>query len=445
MSRRSGDAFERVLVWYPARWRESNGDVLVGALRDHAEHENRTRPSRGEVLSAVGNGLALRMDPRVALWSSVIALILSALVWLFGLQGTYAGIVTTGVAPALTLLGVIALLRSRGRITPPRALLTLVVLTGALILAVLAQLSWARGFDLADAGIALSGLAAAFMPLFISGWIAGGAGVALFIDGVLAPTRMPRGGRIVLAGVLGAVTAPVLGVGLINPVMSSVIALTVAVVALRTVDQRDVMPAPPLTSSPLTYSSSSPAQWLGWISVAGGLAGVAYALSGAAWSTAATDGTVAMGQGITIMLASSIPLIAAVGLDASKRRGHLVVWGPLCAAALAVIAVAIAYVHAPEWAGMGVWMTSSAVLGGVALGWWITPRLRGPIAARVAVGVASGAAYAALVGIAVIPSLAFTIPVLGTIVALRSHRRRHARSRSRRTSQQSRATQRATA
>lgn len=419
MSRRGADAFERLLRWYPAWWRAANGDVLLGSLLDHAEHEGRKRPSRDEALSAVVNGLAMRLDTRVALWSSVVALVLSSSVWMLGLRGAYTGVVTTGIAPVLALIGVVALIRSRGWIAPLRTLIVLAVLVGALILAALAQLSWARGFDLADAGIALAGLAAAWVPLFIGGWVVGGFGLALLLDGVLTPTRIPGFGRIAIAIIVGALAAPVLGVGLINPVMSNVVAVIVAIVALRTVERGDATPTHALRSPSRADESRRSGQRLAWFSVAGGLVGVAYALTGTAWSAGATDGTVAMGQGITIMLAASIPLLAAVGLDASKHRGRIVVWGPLCVAVVALIAVAVAYMFAPEWEGMGPWMTLSAALGGGALAWWATPRLRGPLAARVAVGIASGIAYAALIGITVIPVLAFAVPIFGVIVALR--------------------------
>jgi hypothetical protein len=422
MSPRGADAFERVLIWYPKWWREANADVLLGSMRDHAEHEGRSRPSRGETFSAFVNGVALHLDARVALWSSVVALVLSSGVWMLGLRDTYAGLATTGIAPVLTLVGVVALLRSRGWATPLRSLVALVVLVGALILAALAQLSWARGFALADAGVALSGLAAMWAPLVVGGWAVGGAGLALILDGALTHTRMPQWGRAVLAVVAGAVTAPVLGAGLISPVMSSSVAAVVAVVALRVAERPLAARARTPESSPSADSSPRPAQWLAWSSVAGGLVGLAYALTGSTWSVGATDSTVAMGHGITLSLAASIPLFAATGLCVPKRRGRIVVWGPLCVAVLAVAAVAVAYVFAPEWERMESWMTLSASLGGVALGWWVTPRLRGPLAARAAVGLAVGVAYMALVGITVIPSLALAVSVMGFIVAIRARR-----------------------
>ncbi|MGL3149570.1 hypothetical protein ACSS7Z_04345 [Microbacterium sp. A82] len=425
MSRREGDAFERLLIWYPKWWREVNGDVFLGALRDHAEHEGRATPSRGEGLSAVVNGVALRLDTRVALWSSVVALVLSAGAWLlvlFRLGSASTGIITSGIAPILTLVGLIALMRSRGWMMPLRALMALFVLSCALVLAVLAQLSWAQGFILADANHALSGISAVWVPLFIAGWVCGGLGLAVLFDGILGHTRTPWFGRLSIALVAGALIAPVLGAGLLNPMMSSIVAAGVAVLALGTLGRRDTVPARTPAAPARSHDSLHAAQWLGWLSAVGGLVGVAYAFTGTVWSSAATDGTVAMGQGITISLTASIPLIAAVGIGASKRRGLIVVWGPLCLAVLAVVAVTIAYTAAPEWEDMGPWMMASAALGGGGLAWWLTPRLRGSFGFRLAAGIAIGTAYAALLGIMAAPAFAFVVPILGVIVALRAWR-----------------------
>lgn len=400
MSRRGGDAFERLLVWYPSRWRAANGEVLLGSLRDHAEHEGRTRPTRSEAASVMVNGVALRLDARVALWASVAALVVTAGAWIPGVGGTW-GIATTGAAPVLAVIGMVALMRLRGWIAPPRALIALAALVSALCLAALAQLSWAEGFDLADAGLAPSGLAAAWLPLFIVAWILGSIGLALLLDGALAATRVPTVGRIGISAVTGGLAAPALGIGLINPVMTGVVAAGVAVAALSRLERRDAK-APDAPDALGTRTGSADARRVGrslaWVGVGGGLAGVAFALTGAQWPFGAADTTAAMGQGITIMLLASIPLFAAVGLGASTRHGRIAVWGPLCVAVLSVFAVAVAYISAPEGEGMAPWMTLSGGLGGGALAWWITPRLRGPLAARVAVGIAAGMAYAADVG-----------------------------------------------
>ena len=191
MNGRGDDSFRRLLRWYPIWWRVANGEVLLGTLRDQAEYENRTGPSRQEVLSAVINGLGTRLDARFALWSSVGAILLSAASWsllMFGLSsipgaGGWIGIITTGVAPALTLAGLIALIRFRGWVGAARALLVLGVLTGALVLAAFAQLSWAQGFQLADAGLPQSGLAAVWGPLVVGGFILGAAGLGILLDG----------------------------------------------------------------------------------------------------------------------------------------------------------------------------------------------------------------------------------------------------------------------
>jgi hypothetical protein len=158
-----------------------------------------------------------------------------------------------------------------------------------------------------------------------------------------------------------------------------------------------------------------------------GVVGVVYAFTGASWSAGADDGTMAMGQGITILLAAAIPLLTAVALNASQRHGRPAVWGPIGLIVLEVAAAAVAYLYAPAGEEMVLWMSVSAALGGGAVAWWIVPRLRGSLRLRIAVGVALGGGYAALFGTTAIPLLAFTVPALAIVVAFIGTRRKQNR------------------
>lgn len=430
----SRDSFDRLLGWYPTWWRERNGEVFLGSMRDHAEQEGLTKPSSTDTASAIVNGTALRLDARLALWSSVVSLALGAGAWvlvLAGVGGTVSSVITAGVAPTLTLLGLVAVARARGWVGPVRALAVLPVLSLALALAALGQIAWSQGFDLADANLPLTGLAAVWLPLIATAWAIGCLGLAALLDALLYRTRMPWFGRLPLALIAATLITPLLGVGLINPVMSSAIALGVAVLAALSLHGDDAVTAP----APVTAADVRPArlpnsrrrraaQLLAWLSAVGGSIGVAYAFTGAAWSNGATDSTVAMGQGITISLAASIPLLAAIGLMTPSHQASFLVWGPLYALALASIAVAIAYTGAPDWLEMGPWVIASAVLCGVALALWLTPRLPGQFGIRLAVGIAAGIAYAALFGLTTMPLLAFAVPVAGAIVAAVARRGR---------------------
>jgi len=324
-----------------------------------------------------------------------------------------------GVAPALTLVGAIALFRERRWIAPPRALIVLVTLLAALVLAAVTQLSYAQGFRLADANQPQTGLAGAWGVLFVIAWAVGAAGIGLFFDGAFGGAGMPSVARVALAAIAGILIAPALGVGLINPTLSTVIAGGVALMALGTLNRQRI-PTPPVSTRAIRARSADvrgTVRLLAALSAGVGVVGVVYALTGAGWSEGAADGTVAMGQGITILLASAIPLLAAFALSAPQRHGTAAVWGPTSLLALEITAVAVAYQYAPVSQEMAPWLGLSAALGGGAIAWWTIPRLHGSFGLRMAVGLAFGAGYAALFGTTVIPLLAFAVPVVALVLA----------------------------
>lgn len=428
MTRRLRDDFARSVCWYPAWWRRANGAVFIDSLRDQADHEQRAAPSAGDRFSAFVNGVGLRLDARVALWASLLAITLGALSWVGLLTGVSGGpgpgwavgLVTMGVAPMLAAVALVAVAQERRWVTPPRALLVLPILLIALLLAALTQLSWAWGFRLADANQPLTGLAGAWGVLFGLAWLVGAVGIGLGVDGLLYRTRWPWFARLLLALFAGAVAAPALGLSLINPTVSTTTAAVVAVVALRTISGRRVR----LSSASVPAKRSRPSDvrglvlWLTVVSATFGAVGVAYAFTGAGWSSAATDTTIAMGQGITILFAAAIPLLAAIALVVSTRHGRAAVCGPLGLVVLGLTAIAIAYVYAPAGPEMTLWMGLSAALSGTAVAWWSIPRLRGTLLLRVAVGAALGVGYAALFGMTVVPMLAFAVPIAAIVIVI---------------------------
>jgi len=327
--------------------------------------------------------------------------------------------IMAGVAPALTLLGVIALFRERRLITPPRALVVLVTLLAALVLAALTQLSWVQGFRLADANQPQTGLAGAWGVLFVIAWGVGAVGIGLLVDGAFGGVGLPSAARVPLAAIAGILIAPALGVGLINPAAPTLIAGGVAVGALGTLNgQRNrISPVPAREIRARSTDVRGAGRLLAFLSAGVGVVGVVYALTGEGWSNGAADGTIAMAQGITILLASAIPLLSAFALSAPQRHGTAAVWGPTSLIVLEVTAVAVAYQDAPVGQEMAPWLGVSAALGGGAIAWWTIPRLLGPLGRRIAVGLAFGGGYAALFGTTVVPLLAFLVPVAALILA----------------------------
>lgn len=375
----------------------------------------------------------MRVGERSALWPAVVAVVIGAGAQVLFLSGAIRTsevrvafvIVSGGIVPALTCIALVTLGRVRGWMTAPRALVALVALLAAIALATATQLSWQDGFRRADEGMALGGFADAWVPLFITAWIAGALGIALFIAGVLQRTRLPRSARALTAVAAGAVIAPMLGFGLIAPTTSTVVAAAVAVLVVAAPRSWSAHHSPVVAATPSASGAGrfrQAARVLAISSAIVGVTGVVYGVTAGNWSPAAADGTEAMAQGIIILFASALPLLTAIGLLGAHER-LVSTWGPIALGAAAAILFAVGYLHAPVFDDMAPWLLVSAGAGGIAIGWWVTPRLRSPFGARLAVGVVLGVGYAAVVGVMMVPMLVFAVPVIGVVLAVRTRPR----------------------
>lgn len=425
------ERFRRLLRWYPRAWRERSGEVLLGTMLDDAARQGRGTPSWAERLSAVGYGLGTRLNGRVALGAALTALAVAAVcggVMVWAVQPlAVAGatwvlpVLAVAIGPGLIALGVASLMRQRGLLSEPRAVAVVVLSILALTLAALAQVAWGAGFDAADRGVPLTGLAAGWAWLFGAAWVLGAAAIAVFTDSLLRLTRLHRAVSTILGVAVGVLLAPAIGMSLISPYTVAIGSAGLALVTLipTQLSHRPTRAEVPKSASIAQVSAEVPSrtkQFARVIASATGLAsavGVAYALSGARW-LAHVDETEAMGQGITIALLSALPLLAAIGVvvTARDRTRPAHTWGPLVLAALSLGAVAVAYRNAPAWNGMAAGFAVASVLGGAGIAWWLAARLRGPARTRVAVAVLIGFGYAAFVGIVVAPMLAFALPLL---------------------------------
>jgi hypothetical protein len=402
---------DRILRWYPSAWREEHGPALAGMLMDQAEHVGRDAPSASETLVAVANGVGLRLDRRLAWSAALTAVVIGAFAGVARLSWIEAAPValTAGVflAPALTATALVALLRSRHLIPAARAAVILPLACVALGIAALTSLSWSIGFDLADAGLPVMGLAAMFPTLFAAGWALGALVIAVLADGLLLEAGIGRVIRWLSAALIGVVAAPMIGLSLITQIATVLVAAGIAFLAI------DRQGAVAVRSPARTLFDASPSRPLAWTSATLGVVGIAYALTGSAWSPAATDGTIAMAQGIAILLAAAVPLLGAIGLRA--RRGTQT-WGPLACAIVALGAEAHGTVYAPIWHEPSTFVAAAA--GGAAVAWWIGARLPAATWVRVITAVVIGAAFAALVGPFILRPLAFVVPVIAVVVAL---------------------------
>ncbi|CAN5193208.1 hypothetical protein BH09ACT3_BH09ACT3_15610 [soil metagenome] len=409
-------------------------------MLEDAERQGRTAPTTTERLSAIVNGLGTRLDGRLALGCALLALAVAAvagvaMVWAnhplaaAGL-GWILSVLTVAVSPSLIAVGAVALARWHALLSEPRALALVALALPALVLAVLAQLSYGIAFDAADRDVPVAGLATAWPWLFGAACVLGACAVAIFIDALMRRARLHPAASVTLAVLAGVMLAPTIGLSLLTPYASAIGAAGLALLTL--IPERAARPVPHSTGpepaphartapADIPQRTSSVARMLAWIAAIGSTVGIVYALTGSRWSLAGSaDATAVMGQGITIALMSAVPLLAAIGVlvaaRARTRPAHT--WGPLLLVALSVTAVTVAYLNAPAWYGMAPGFGVASALGGAAIAWWLTPRLRGPARTRAAIGVLIGIGYAAFLGMLVAPILAFVIPLLAAAFAI---------------------------
>lgn len=428
------ERFARLLKWYPRAWRQQHGEVLLSTMLDDAEATGHTVPSPADHATAAIFGLGSRLGAGFALWCAILALGISAIagvltVWTVGLWtgGWLLSVLVAGVCPLLVAMGVIALLRERGIISEPRALVLVPLVTVALALTVLSHAAWGAGFQEADAGVARSAFADAWSGFALSAWVVGAVTLTLFIDGLLRRARLHRAAALPLSLVAGVVAAPVIGVSLVSAFSSSLAAIALGVTVLtagrvrRRSGASSSAQAPAPISVRLPKRTSDIARALALVTAAVSAIGVAYAFTGSLWFPGGPDSTIAMGQGITISLLGTIPLLIAVGLvlAARSRVRPAHTWGPVMLLALSFGAVAVAYRTAPEWDDMALGFIAASAFSAAALSWFLAARLPGAPAVRITVGILIGLVAAAFLGIIMmLLYIAFPMPLIALAFAI---------------------------
>lgn len=209
--------YRRLLRWYPRAWRERNGEVLLAVMLDEAERLGHARPTVGEQCSVIAHGLGARLDTRLALRCGYTALVLAA-VAMVSLLLIPQAIRSSGmewmalVAASLSLIliatGFLGVLRERGPLPEPHALLAGVAGAVALSVGELAWAAWLVGFEAADQGDPVPPFGRLFGPLFLVAWVVGAAAIAVIVDGLLAGTHLARSLRIMAGLGLGFIVAP---------------------------------------------------------------------------------------------------------------------------------------------------------------------------------------------------------------------------------------------
>jgi len=217
---------------------------------------------------------------------------------------------------------------------------------------------------------------------------------------------------------LAASVAP----ALIMPVTPALAGVAVAVLSLMasrsTLDTREQQAserqiAPTRAPVRPTAARRRTVRSLAIVSAVTSIVAVVYAFTGSMWPLAASDSTIAMGQGISMALFCAVPLLAAIGLVFAprSRQAPQHTWGPLTLLVMSFGALAVAYLPGPDdWNAAAPGFATSAALTGGALAWWLTTRLRGPRVIRATIGALCGLGFAAFFGLLLAPTLSFAVP-----------------------------------
>lgn len=436
-------AYRRLLRWYPRSWRAENGAVLLDSLREDARRQGRTRPTAADHRAAIVHGLGSRLTPGLALGTSVATLALAAgsalvqnAVLTLAPQGgpevfIALAVVTIVVAPALLGVAIVCLLRFRAVLSDARSLVVLALVPAAFVCAWLTQLSWSAGFDELNRGDQAGAFGALWAPLFLVAASLGFGAFLLVADALGTRWGFARPLAISIGAVVGLVSVPAIGLSLLTPITTALGALGVAVVAARASRSGESLtPRDPISAgSPLPQSRAKGVS-AGVLSLAGlgflvSLFGIVYALTGHLWSAGATDGTVAMAQGISIALMGGVPTLTAWGLWATRnrRRPAQQWWVPLGFLALSLALYGVAYESSPNWEAMAPGIVASSIAGGIGVALWAAPRVPARGRARWALAGCAGIVYSAFLGFLVPPMAAFLVPIAALVLSLLAVRR----------------------
>jgi hypothetical protein len=399
--------------------------VFVAPLREQSEHEGRTQPSRSESFAAMVNGLGTRLDARLAITLALAGIALTAIVQIITVTLAAGGIADPvqngllsaylGAVAMLVLAGLVALARTYGVLSAGRALAVLALGWAALALFSGGTYASAFGFQLAEDNQAMSGIAAAAGPLLGGALTLGLVAGWLCMDGVLSRTRLRRLPRALLTVPTGGALSALCGYAVF--MQSAWVSVAVGVVALSLRSLGAWHGHRPLAAEATTHRLVRP---LAGVSAGIGILAIVYAVTGAAWSPVAQDGTVAVVQAILGLLLGALPLVVALGLLAVSR-GHRPqhVWGPLALAIVVIGTMFYGYTDAPSSTRIDSAAPVGSALLGLAIAWWVTARIGGSRRDHWVAGASIILACFVIRAAALLPVAVFVMPFLAGVLAVR--------------------------
>ena len=420
-------AFRALLRWYPRRWRERNGEVVLGTMLDDAEAREQRIPDASMRRAAVVQGLGARLDRRAAIVAASLAVAfgLAGIPLVFAGAGPIGLIPGFGAAPLFMLLAIVTTLRTRGILSAPEALAAFALAVPAAVLSTLAALSWSVGFDEGDAGITRSWFAQAFVWFFTAAWLAATAWGAVVLGGILRALTVPTGWARLGGGGCTIIAYPLLAFTLLSPTTGALVAVaTLGGVILLTRRKSTAAGAPrsagpaarmPRPARPSVLACAA-------ASTVAGVGAIVFALTGSGWSGVTLDSTEAMRAGIVAGFLAALPYCAAIGLLRSHDYRTIDTWGPPTLIAIALLIAATENVIGGGDGNRIVWALTIAALplGGavtwiLAVGRWASRVVRTTIAALCGASVV-------ILGTS-IQMLPFVLPIAALVLAIGEARR----------------------
>ena len=426
-------AFRALMRWYPHRWRQRHERVVLGTMLDDAEARGQRIPDASMHRAAVVQGLGARLDRRTA----IIAASLAVACGLTGIPLVFSGMGPVGlipgfaVAPLLMLVAVAiaiaiaAMLRTRGVLSAPEALIALALALPPTAFSTIAALSWSVGFDEGDAGVTRGWFSRAFVWFVGAAWISAIAWGSVVLGGILRVLAMPTlWARLGGAG-LTVVGYPLVAFTLVSPAAGSLVALaTLGAVILLTRDTSaiaDVAP-PTLPRARAPRPARVSVLVCAAISTVTGMVAVVFALTGSTWAGVVLDGTEAMRAGIVAGFVCALPYCAAIGLMRSHDHRPLNAWGPPTLIALALLIAATENVIGGGDGNRIVWaLTIAALPFGGAVAWILALGRWAPRGVQTTIAALCGAAVVIL-GMT-IQMLPFALPIAALVLAIGEARR----------------------
>ena len=209
--------YRKLLRWYPKPWRERNGDALLGVMLDEAERCGRTGPSWGERWSAFAHGVGMRLDAALAWRLVIVVAVLNSggLLWFFFVPEelrpwnlALAMMLLTAAAPVLLVISFAAVVRERGLLLDPHALLATCVGVLASTTAGLAWVSLNIGYYAAEAYEPVPLAGQLFQTLVLCAIPLSVVAVCIAADGMSRLQKLPRPVRLLIGTGAGVLVFP---------------------------------------------------------------------------------------------------------------------------------------------------------------------------------------------------------------------------------------------